>query len=142
MNYLLTVMALTLACVTAFPHVQADEPSGLIQVKVTGLLNTSALKISGKNKTTFTGSVFAQGRELALDCTANRAAEKLLREAHVQILGDPDVPHPVSWVVPKKVEVRGRLEFRPCLKFDAKGNRFEQADPLLVIVVDSLKIVE
>jgi hypothetical protein len=112
-----------------------DTPAaGVIKVEVTGRLVLVGEKV--EKSWSVTGYVHAAGRDLLLDCSADREAEKLLSAE----FGDPDYLS-CSAVPVRTVQVKGRLSFRPNVKIDEHGQRVEQKDTIPVIAVESLRIV-
>jgi hypothetical protein len=102
-------------------------------------LVTVGQKGEGEKEWTFTDYVHAEGRDLLLDCSANGAAQKLLKAEH----GNPDIRVLTSsFFSVRNVQVKGRLKFRPSVKLDEKGKRVEPTDTIPVIVIESLKFVE
>ena len=90
------VVLLVVACVVcyglflggAFAKAQKEKgtkpkPNDVIQVQVTGRLDGPPL-VFGDAKEKYSGSVYAGGRKLLLDCAGNKAAEELLRQANAE----------------------------------------------------------
>src|SRR5436190_20038499 len=91
------------------------KPNGAIQVQVTGILSGPPLEWGNAKEKAYAGAVFAGGRELFLDCAGNNAAKELLQKAYA------DLSKHTGFVPSKKVDVQGRLHFRPYLLYDAQG---------------------
>lgn len=138
MNSCFCVLLCALGCLLALPLEQPNKNASndVIQVQLTGMLSSPPLEVSAAKEKTYSGSVFAGGRELLLDCAGNDAAKELLRKTYAE-LGKH-----TGFVPRKNVEVKGRLQFRPYILCDAAGKQIEHNDTLAVIVVESLKLVE
>ncbi len=150
------IVLLVVACVAccgpfldgAIADAQKEEaakakPDNVIQVQVTGMLCGPPLHLTvvdGKSRpdATYSGSVFAGGRELRLDCAGKKDAKELLEKAYA------DLRKHTGFIPNKNVQVTGQLQFRPCIRvlYDYKGKQIEHTDTFPVIVVESLKIVE
>ena len=134
------VLVCGLGCLTAVPPGQANKnaPNNVIHVELTGILSGPLLVVGDAKDKTYSGAVFAGGRELFLDCAGNKAAKELLQKAYA------DRSKHTGYAPTKHVQVKGRLQFRPyvLVLYDATGKQIERADTFPVIVVESLKFVE
>lgn len=138
MNTCFVVLVCVLGCLTAMPLGQDNKNASkyVIQVEVTGMLSGPPLEVGDAKEKTYSGSVFAGGRELLLDCAGNMAAKELLRNAYADMSKHTGYPRP------KNVQVKGQLHFLPYLQYDAKGKQIEHRDTHAVIIVESLKVIE
>lgn len=150
MRVVLLVVACVACCGPFLDGASADaqneeaakaKPDDIIQVRVTGMLRDPPLTVvDGKSRpdATYSGSVFAGGRELRLDCAGTKDAKELLEKAYA------DLRKHTGFIPTKTVQVTGRLQFRPYILvlYDDKGKKTEHTDTHPVIVVESLKFVE
>ena len=120
-----------------------DFRNGLIQVQVTGLLGLPQRTfVADKDgqfqpKDTYSGSVRAEGRTLFLDCAGNKEARELVEKTVA------DLRKHTGYVPNIKLQVKGRLHFPPITVVrEVDDKRIEHSDTLLVIVVESVKVVE